>query len=162
VLIHLGVQLPEQPTPADVAEALGQTQALLKGRAIESLLELPQMTAAVPKAAMVILSNTISAAYQVAPNLLPLLTLAHVNLSVQYGNAPESTYGYVMYGAMHCSRLNDIEAGYRFGRLAVTLLQHLHAPRLQAKTIFGFHNHLSHWKESAKDTLSEDVLKVQV
>ena len=154
VLAGLGVSLPEQPTQADVAQALEQTQELLGGRAIESLLELPVMTAADKEAAMVILSNIISVAYQVAPDLLPLIILAHVNLSVVYGNAPESTYGYVMYGLMQCSKLDAVELGYRFGQLGVNLLQRIHTPKLQAKTLFGFHNHLSHWKESAADTLS--------
>jgi predicted ATPase/signal transduction histidine kinase len=163
VLTHLGVHLPEQPNQADVNQALRHTQELLEERAMsddkplrvyESLLEVPQMTAANPKAAMVILSSVISAAYQVAPNLLPLIILAHVDLSVQHGNAPESAYGYVMYGLIQVSKLDEVEIGYRFGLLGVNLLQHIHAPKLYAKTIFGFNSSLRHWKEATKDTLS--------
>ncbi|MDZ7962016.1 MAG: ATP-binding sensor histidine kinase [Aulosira sp. DedQUE10] len=153
VLSHLGVQLP-QPTPADIQQAFEQTQALLAGREIESLLELPQMTAAHPKAAMMILSNIIAVVYRVAPELFPLLILAQMNLSVQHGNAPESTYGYVLYGLMQSAQLNDIETGYHFGLLGVNLLERIHAPKLYAKTIFGFYAFLSHWREPIKNTLS--------
>ncbi|MEH2049885.1 trifunctional serine/threonine-protein kinase/ATP-binding protein/sensor histidine kinase [Nostoc sp.] len=153
VLKHLGVYLPEQPTPADIGQALRNTQILLNDRSIESFLELPQMTAPEKKAAMVILSTVLSAAYQAAPDLLPLIVLAHVDLSVQYGNAPESTHGYVMYGLTLLVVLGDIEAGYRFGQLGMNLLQHIHAPKLTAKTIFAFNNFLRHWREPAKDTL---------
>ncbi|MEH1970458.1 ATP-binding sensor histidine kinase [Nostoc sp.] len=158
VLKHLGVHLPEQPTPADIGQALKNTQILLNDRSIESFLELPQMTAPEKKAAMVILSSVLSAAYQAAPDLLPLIILAHVDLSVQYGNAPESTHGYVMYGLTLLVVLGDIDAGYRFGQLGMNLLQHIHAPELTAKTIFAFNNFLRHWQEPAKDTL-EGYLK---
>ncbi|MEH2062548.1 MAG: AAA family ATPase [Nostoc sp.] len=158
VLKHLGVHLPEQPTPADIEEALKHTQILLNDRSMESFLELPQMTAPDKKAAMVILSSVLSAAFQAAPDLLPLIILAHVDLSVQYGNAPESTHGYVMYGLTLLVVLGDIQAGYRFGQLGMKLLQHIHAPELTAKTIFAFNNFLRHWQEPAKDTL-EGYLK---
>jgi PAS domain S-box-containing protein len=154
VLEHLGVSLPEQPTPAQVDQSLQHTQTLLENRAIESLLELPKMTAPEQQAAMVILSSITSAAYQSAPKLLPLAICAQINLSIQYGNAPESTYGYVMYGLMQIVALRDIEAGYRFGQLGIKLLDRLHTSNLTAKTIFGFNAHLSHWQEPAKDTLN--------
>ncbi|MEH1845870.1 MAG: AAA family ATPase [Nostoc sp.] len=153
ILKHLGVHLPEQPTPADIEQALRHTQTLLNGRSIESLLELPQMTAPEKKAAMVILSSIISAAYQTAPELLPLVIFAEFDLSVEYGNAPESTYGYVMYGLTLVAILGDIDAGYRFGQLGMNLLQRIHAPKLTAKTIFAFNCFLRHWQEPAKYTL---------
>ncbi|MEH2425780.1 MAG: AAA family ATPase [Nostoc sp.] len=153
MLKHLGVNLPERPTQTDIEQALRHTQTLLNGRSIESLLELPQMTAPDKKAAMVILSSIISAAYQAAPDLLPLVIFAEFDLSVEYGNAPESTHGYVMYGLTLVAILGDIDAGYRFGQLGVNLLQRIHAPKLTAKTIFAFNCFLRHWQEPAKYTL---------
>ncbi|MEH1781557.1 MAG: AAA family ATPase [Nostoc sp.] len=153
MLKHLGVHLPERPTPADIKEALRHTQTLLNGRSIESLLELPEMAAPEKKAAMVILSSIISAAYQAAPDLLPLVIFAEFDLSIEYGNAPESTHGYVMYGLTLVAMLGDIDAGYRFGQLGIDLLQRIHAPKLTAKTIFAFNCFLRHWQEPAKYTL---------
>ncbi|MBN3922611.1 AAA family ATPase [Nostoc sp. NMS4] len=153
ILKHLGVYLPEQPTQIEINQALQHTQTLLGSRSIESLLDLPEMTALEQKAAMTIISNIMSVAYQVAPNVLPLLTFIQVDLSVQYGNATESTYSYVQYGVMLVAMLNDIDAGYRFGQLGINLLQRINAPKLAAKTIFGFNVSLRHWREPAKDTL---------
>ncbi|MDF5737816.1 MULTISPECIES: AAA family ATPase [unclassified Nostoc] len=154
ILKQLGVHLPEQPTQVDIEQALQHTQTLLSNRSIESLLELPEMTALEQKAAMTIISNIISAAYQVSPNLLPLLTFVQIDLSVQYGNATESTYGYGQYGLMLVAMLKDIDAGYRFGQLGMNLLQRINALKLAAKTIFGFNTFLRHWQEPAKDTLA--------
>ncbi|MEH2285311.1 MAG: AAA family ATPase [Nostoc sp.] len=153
VLKQIGVHLPEQPTQVNIQQALQHTQTLLGRRSIESLLELPEMTALEQKAAMMIISNIMSVAYQVAPNLLPLLTFMQVDLSVQYGNATESTYSYVQYGLMLVAMLRDVDAGYRFGQLGMNLLQHIDARKLAAKTIFGFNVSLRHWQEPAKDTL---------
>ncbi|ACC82163.1 trifunctional serine/threonine-protein kinase/ATP-binding protein/sensor histidine kinase [Nostoc punctiforme] len=153
ILKHLGVHLPEQPTPADIEQALRHTQTLLNGSSIESLLELPQIAAPEKKAAMVMLSSIISAAYQAAPDLLPLVIFAEFHLSVEYGNAPESTHGYVMYGLTLVATLGDIDAGYRFGQLGMNLMQRIHAPKLTAKTIFAFNCFLRHWQEPAKSTL---------
>jgi predicted ATPase/signal transduction histidine kinase len=153
VLNQLGVHLPEQPTQVDVEQGLQHTLTCLSARSIESLLELPEMTALEPKAAMAIVSNIMSVAYQVAPKLLPLLTFVQIDLSMRYGNAAESTYGYVRYGLMRIAMLGGIDSGYRFGQLGMNLLQRMNASKLAAKTIFGF-NLLRHWREPAKDSLN--------
>ena len=154
VLEKLGVSLPEQPTHADVEQAIPHTQALLGGKSLESLLELPEMTAPKPKAAMVILSRIIPAAYQAAPNLLLLVILTHIDLSLHYGNAPESANGYVLFGLIQIAVLGNIDAGCRFGQLGMNLSQRIYAPKLTARIIFGFNCLLRHWQEPAKNTLA--------
>lgn len=149
----LEVHLPEQPTQADIEQAFQHTQTQLCGMSIESLLNLPEMTAPEKKAAMVILSSVISAAYQAAPNLFPLVVFAQVHLSVQYGNAPESVHGYGQYGVMLIAIIGDIEAGYCFGQLEMNLLHHIRAAKLTSTAIFDFNCFFKHWKEPAKNTL---------
>ena len=150
VLEPLGVHLPEQPTPADIGQALQHTQIQLSNSSMESLLYLPEMTAPDKKAAMMILSTIMSPAYQAAPNLMPLVVFAQVDLSVQYGNAPDSIHGYAMYGLMLIAILGDIEAGYCFGQLGINLLEHLHSPKLVATALIDFNCFFKHWKEPAK------------
>ncbi|MEH2295470.1 ATP-binding sensor histidine kinase [Nostoc sp.] len=154
VLETLGVHLTEQPTPADIGQALQHTQIQLSNRSMESLLYLPEMTAPDKKAAMMILSTIMSPAYQAAPNLMPLIVFAQFDLSVQYGNAPDSIHGYSLYGLMLIAILGDIEAGYCFGQLGINLLQHLHSPKLVATALFDFNCFFKHWKEPAKTSLA--------
>ncbi|WP_298911191.1 ATP-binding sensor histidine kinase [uncultured Nostoc sp.] len=154
VLEPLGVHLPEQPTPADIGQALQHTQIQLSNSSIESLLHLPQMTAPDKKAAMMILSTIMSPAYQAAPNLMPLVVFAQFDLSVQYGNAPESIHGYGLYGLMLIAILGDIEAGYCFGQLEINLLQYLQSPKLAAAALFDFNCFFKHWKKPAKTSLA--------
>ena len=154
VLEPLGVHLPEQPTPADIGQALQHTQIQLSNRSMESLLYLPEMTAPDKKAAMMILSTIMSPAYQAAPNLMPLVVFAQFDLSVQYGNAPDSIHAYGLYGLMLIAILGDIEAGYCFGQLGINLLQHLDSPKLVATALFDFNCFFKHWKEPAKTSLA--------
>ena len=153
VLEPLGVHLPEQPTPADIKQALQHTQIQLSNRSMESLLHLPKMTAPDKKAAMIILSTIMSPAYQAAPNLMPLVVFAQFDLSVQYGNAPESIHAYGLYGLMLIAILGDIETGYCFGQLEMNLLQHVHSLRHVADAFFDFNCFFKHWKEPAKTCL---------
>ncbi|MEA5553605.1 AAA family ATPase [Anabaena cylindrica UHCC 0172] len=155
VLQQLGVDLPTQPTTTDIGQGLQEIQILLAEKPIETLLALPQMTASAQRAAMQILSSIISAAYQVDPALLPFVVFAQVRLSIQYGNAPESTYGYVFYGLMLLIFAGDIDSAYQFGRLGINLLEHLDASKLAAKTIFAFNCMLRHWKEPIKNGLKD-------
>ncbi|MEH1900872.1 MAG: ATP-binding sensor histidine kinase [Nostoc sp.] len=153
VLEPLGVHLPEQPTPADIKQALQNTQIQLSNRSMESLLHLPQMTAPDKKAAIMILSTIMSPAYQAAPNLMPLVVFAQFDLSLQYGNAPESIHAYGLYGLMLIAILGDIETGYCFGQLEINLLQHVHSPNHVADAFFDFNCFFKHWKEPAKTCL---------
>jgi predicted ATPase/GAF domain-containing protein len=154
ILEHLGVNLPKQPTQADIGQALQHTQELLSGKSVESLLALSEMSATDKKAALVILSTVLTAAYQAAPDLLPLLVFAQIDLSLKYGNAPESTYGYIMYGLMQVVMLGDIETGYQFGQLGMNLLERFHHSKITAKTVFGFNVYLKYLKKPAQDTLN--------
>ncbi|WGV27355.1 trifunctional serine/threonine-protein kinase/ATP-binding protein/sensor histidine kinase [Halotia branconii] len=154
VLEPLGVHLPEQPTPADIGQALQHTQIQLSDRAIESLLHLPPMTAPDKKAAMMILSTIMSPAYQAAPNLMPLVVFAQFDLSVQYGNSSESIHAYGLYGLMLIAILGNIEAGYCFGQLEMKLLQYLQSPKHIAAALFDFNCFFKHWKEPAKTSLA--------
>lgn len=44
VLKLLGVEFPQEPNASDIGQALGETAAILSGRRIEDLVDLPQMT----------------------------------------------------------------------------------------------------------------------
>ena len=56
-----------------------------------------------------------------SPQLFPLIVLAQVKLSILHGNAPISAGAYARYSLVLCGKVNDIEVGYAFGQLALTL-----------------------------------------
>lgn len=154
VLHLLGVELPEAPTQADVEHSLEQTKSLLIDKTTADLLELPVMSDRKMQAAMQLLSSIISAAYQAAPVLFRIIVLRQVQLSIGYGNAPESTYAYATYGLMLCGVLGDIEAGYALGQMSLQLVDRLNAIKLKSKTLFAVNCFVRHWKDPVQATLS--------
>ncbi|MEH2310329.1 MAG: AAA family ATPase [Nostoc sp.] len=154
VLQSIGVELPQQVNQTDIECELEQTKRLLADKAATDLLELPKMTDVTILAAMQILSSIMSAAYQAAPGLFRVIVFKQVQLSILYGNAPESTYAYASYGFILCGVLGEIDTGYEFGEMALLLLDHLNAFKLKSKTLFAVNCFIRHWKSPVKETLN--------
>ncbi|MBD2493498.1 ATP-binding sensor histidine kinase [Nostoc sp. FACHB-280] len=154
VLHSIGVKLPQQVNQTDIDYELEQTQLLLKDKVAIDLLDLPEMTDANILAAMQILSSIMSTAYQASPPLFRVIVLKQVQLSLLYGNAPESTYAYASYGLLLCGVLKQIDAGYEFGEIALQLVERLNASKLKSKTLFAVNCFIRHWKAPVKDTLN--------
>ncbi|RCJ27451.1 serine/threonine protein kinase [Nostoc sp. ATCC 43529] len=153
VLKLLGVILPENPSELDVRGGLESTAALLAQREIEDLVNLPEMTAPEPLAAMSILANIGAAAFIVSPALVILITCKAVNLSINYGNAIWSPLYYAAYGFVLCGVVQDIELGYKFGQLALSLAERLNTKKGKAKALQLFSDHVMQWKVHLKETI---------
>ncbi|WP_416674985.1 PAS domain S-box protein [Egbenema bharatensis] len=146
VLKLLEVNLLENPSQLDVQKELESTAALLTGREIEDLINLPKMTAPEPLASMYILANIIGAAYTVSSELMLLIACKMVNLSINYGNATWSPQSYAAYGFVLCGVVQDIELGYKFGQLALSLVERLDTQKGKAKALQIFSENVMHWK----------------
>jgi len=149
----LGVKLPESPSPSDIQETLTQTATNLAGKSIEGLINLPLMTEVEKLAAIRMLTSMGSSTYQAAPTLFPLVVCQQVNLSINYGNAPFSAYGYVCYGVILNGILQDVESAYKFGKLALSLVERFNTLELKASVFFVAGSCTIHGKIHAKDTL---------
>ncbi|MEH2045848.1 ATP-binding sensor histidine kinase [Nostoc sp.] len=154
VLQSIGVELPQQVNQTDIECELEQTKRFLADKPAIDLLELPKMTDENILAAMQILSSIMSAAYQANPALFRIIIFKQVQLSILYGNAPESTYAYASYGLILCGVLGEIDTGYEFGEMALVLVDRLNAFKLKSKTLFAVNCFIRHWKSPVKDTLN--------
>ncbi|KAB8318675.1 PAS domain S-box protein [Tolypothrix campylonemoides VB511288] len=153
VLHLLEVNLIENPSQLDVQKGLEETSALLGGREIEDLIDLPKMTAPEPLAAIYILTNIVAAANMVSPALLILIVCRMVNLSLDYGNATWSPHSYASYGFILCGVVQDIELGYKFGKLALSLVERLNTTKGNAKALMVSSAHVMPWKVHFRETI---------
>ena len=136
VLKLLGVCFPENPSPADIQQGLEQTASLFFGKEFAEFIDLPEMENLQKQAALRILSGLVSPAYITAPLLLPLVILEMVNLSVSYGNAPLSAFAYSLYGLVLSGVVQDIETGFKFGQLALSIVDLFNANYLKTKVFY--------------------------
>ncbi|MGL5058440.1 MAG: trifunctional serine/threonine-protein kinase/ATP-binding protein/sensor histidine kinase [Microcoleus sp.] len=146
VLHSLGIEFPEQPTQADIGQAFGITQSLWADKAPSSLLDLPTMSDSRLLAVMEILTVLVPATYSAAPNLMALLIFKQVELSIQSGNCPISVFAYGEYGVILCGIIGDIENGYEFGELALSLRERLQLTSLKCRNWHVVHVLIKHWK----------------
>ncbi|MHC5675572.1 ATP-binding sensor histidine kinase [Nostoc sp.] len=166
-LFQLGVELPIAPEEAKIAQAL-QTVASLQGdREIEELVDLPVMSDGFSsrrcanagrrqrhtQAAMQLLGILFSPILQAMPGLLPILSATMVSLSLQFGNAPGSTVGYMIHSMVLCAFLGEVKSGYTFGRLAINLLDQFNVGEFKCKVLLLFANWVQHHQESLRATM---------
>lgn len=145
-LLHLlGIEFPEQPTQEDISEAFGLTRSLWINQPIHSLLDLPAMSDRQILVAMDILAALVNPAYTNAPTLMPLLIFKQVELSIRFGNCPISISAYSEYGLILCGIIGDIEIGYEFGELALSLQAQLPSDPLLARNSYVVHSYIKHW-----------------
>ncbi len=149
----LGIELPEKPNKLQILLGFIRTKFTLRGKRVEDLINLPQMTDPDKLAAMRIILMVGSAAYVAVPNLVPLIVFKQINLSLKYGNASESSYGYTGYGVTLCSVIGDINRGYKFGQLALSLLDKFNTKELKARIYLVVNDLIKHSKEHLRETL---------
>ena len=139
-----GIALPFEPSLATVATEIARMRWQLRGWSIDDLRGLPPMTDELVDASMSLLMKTATNAYWASPNLVPLIGLTMVRQSIRHGNSGLSAYGYVLYGLVASAVLFEAERGYRFGALAMDVLDQFGARHLVGKTALVHHGFIRH------------------
>ncbi|MEH1915202.1 ATP-binding sensor histidine kinase [Nostoc sp.] len=152
-LLELGVELSIELNDAEIAKALQVLGSQLEGKRIEELADLPVMTDPQAKAAIQLLGMLFSPIIQIIPGLLPLVSSKMVSLSLQFGNTPASTVGYVLHGMVLCTFLGEIETGYGFGQLALNLLDRFDVREFKSIILILFGAFIQHRQESFRATI---------
>ncbi|WP_442937371.1 ATP-binding protein [Nostoc sp.] len=152
-LAQFGVDFPTEVDEALIEKALQELNQQLNGREIAGLIDLPVMSDRSAIAAMQLLRMLVAPVFQGMPGLLPLLSATMVRLSLQFGNDKASTVGYVIHGMVLCSILGEVETGYEFGKLSLSLLEKLNAQSMKSITLNLFGNFIQHQQQSFLATL---------
>jgi len=152
-LLLLGIELPTEPDEAKIGKALQALAGQLSGRKIEELVDLPVMTNPQTQAAIQLSGMLFPPIFQGMPGLLPLLSSTMVSLSIQFGNAPASTVGYAIHGMVLCAFLGDVETGYGFGQLALSLLDRFNVPEFKSIILLLFGGWIQHHQEALLATI---------
>ena len=149
-LWQLGVELPTEADEALIGKALEAVASQLQGRRIEELVNLQVITDAKAQAAMPLLATLYSPIFLGMPGLLPLLSCKMVSLSLSFGNAPASTVGYGIHGLVLCAFFGEVETGYAFGKLALSLLDRFHVREFKSMILNLFGAFIQHRKEAMR------------
>ena len=129
---------------------------------LDRLENLPEMTDPNKIAVMRLLKIFSDAAYVAKPELYAVIVFTQVDICMNYGNCPLSAIAYIDYALILCSFLGNIELGYRFGNLALTVLEKHKAVGFISIVTEVFNSHVRQWREpiiSTIEPLKEAVYK---
>ncbi|MEY4934376.1 MAG: hypothetical protein RIS64_735 [Bacteroidota bacterium] len=151
-LALLGIQLPEKPGAGSVFKELLEAKWRLRGIEPNTLLERPVMSDLEKLAAARLLTEIGPCAYILGnDNLYALTSLKLVNLSLQYGNCPESPYAYIAFAAVLGDAFGDYTSAEQFGKLAIDLTEQLHNIEYRCRVIAAYGVLLHHFSRPWKD-----------
>ncbi len=153
ILKLMGTRIPARPTKLAILARFLKTRRALGKRRIEELLDLPPMTDPLRLATMRVLSSVAKAAYVAVPELTPLIIFKAADLSVAYGNSPDSAFAYSAYGFFLCAVMGEMDQGYRFGQLALKVAELFHAGKSKARTLMVINLLITHWTRHSKEVL---------
>ncbi len=145
-LAILGFPFIQNPTSDDVATEVTLIHENLHGRSISSLIDLPEITDEKAKIASQLIMEIFPAAFlSGSGEMFPYLVLKSVNISLRYGNSPESAFAYVAYGMLLCGLFDDTAQGYAYGKLGVDMVEKLEDISLKARIIYVYAMFVHHW-----------------
>jgi PAS domain S-box-containing protein len=144
-LRHVGIAWPIHPTDEAVRQEYERIWQLLGRRSVEDLINLPPMSDKDRLATLDVLASVHAPANFVDGNLLALVIGRMANLSFEHGNGDGSGFAYVFLGMILQSRFGNYDAGFRFGKLGVDLVEQGGLERFKARVYLNFGNAINPW-----------------
>jgi predicted ATPase/tRNA A-37 threonylcarbamoyl transferase component Bud32 len=149
-LRHVHVEWSPHPSKDDVEREYTKLWRQLGARPIEQLVDLPAMTDLGCRATLNVLSALAWPAWHSDENLHDLVGAHMVNLSLEHGNCDGSCHAYALLGTILGSNLGQYRDGFRFGKLAVDLIEKSEN-RFEAHVCSAFGHHIIPWSKHLRD-----------
>ncbi|MEM7181268.1 MAG: serine/threonine-protein kinase PknK [Spirochaetota bacterium] len=147
----LGVLFSQEHDPTREFDQIFQRLARVSP---EELLDLPLTDDTQTFAIMRLLVACMIPAYVSKPNIFPLIVARTVTVSLEYGISSLSPAGFAWFGSILSSRSLNYELGYRFGKLAMDLVDKHELFFLKSLVSFIFYNMINHWNNYPKEGFS--------
>ena len=114
---------------------------------IADLADLPEMIDSYKLSAISILQPLITPTLTTNFPLFVETILTQLNLCFKFGNPPQAAGIYSCYGMLLCGVIEDIDSGYRFGKLSISLLEKYNTPKIEPLAMHVYYGFIWHWKE---------------
>ena len=152
VLAELGETFPSEYTPEVIQNELSTTKRLLNNLTLESILDSPKLTDEKKLWAIKFMNNFSGPLFISKYQMAPLIACRMVQLSSQYGYCSESSFGLYGYGQAQISVFEDVDEGYRWGQIALSLLERLGGKNYLPKMRCLCSSYVRFWKEPFQAT----------
>jgi predicted ATPase/class 3 adenylate cyclase len=154
----LGIHFPEENFTDFFEQEHNRLKQRLGDRALSELLNLPEITDPEKKLAVKLLSNLGSAAYRYQQSIWQTIVVISIHLFLDYGNIPESCYGYSNYGTLLGSVLGDYQSGYESCLVSLRLSEQYRNLTQKSRACFILSNFVQSWVKHVKEA---DAINLQ-
>ncbi|HUA22845.1 MAG TPA: AAA family ATPase [Steroidobacteraceae bacterium] len=145
-----GIDWSSRPTRNEVMQQYAAMRQRLGDRAIETLIDLPQLTDPHWRAVLDVLAPAIPVSIYLDENLTALILCKMVDLSLQFGNCDASTFAYVLLASIFGPYFGDAAAGFRFGEVAFQMIQKPELGRHRARVASVFAHRVHPWSRPVR------------
>jgi predicted ATPase len=152
-LKQLGEPIPLKATKFTIAVELAKVKMALRGKTNQDLLNLPPMRDKSKIESSEILNLIVFSGYQARGPHTALFCFRSVLLTLKYGLHEGSSVAFALYGAMLCGMGLDFKTGHRFGQLAISLAEDMHAKEMMPMVYFIVGAGINHWTQPSKESL---------
>jgi PAS domain S-box-containing protein len=146
-LRRVDLQWPRHATAEHVQNEYRRLRQRLGSGSIEVLLDLPLMTDRDWCATMDVLTALTAPTLFTDLNLFRLVVSRMAGLSLEHGNTDGSSLAYAWLGGILGTHFGDYQAGLRFGRLGLDLVEKRGLDRFRARVYLIFAVHVAHWTQ---------------
>lgn len=147
ILKTYGVVFKSEPSLAELAPILIMAKLSLLGKDPSKFTELPEIKDKNKAFALQTLMNISATAYVYDMNTMLFLVLRMLKISIKYGNAEESAFGYGLYGFVEGAALGNAKQARKFADLSIELCKKSTDPIVIAKVYFLRAFSTQHWFE---------------
>ncbi len=160
VLPELGIKisLQENEIKKRISNRQRYIKLLLKNKSIEDLADNLIMTDNKKLAAIKIILQIRSASNTTNFLLFTELVLTLTYLCIKYGNPPQASTIYAFYGMLMSGMTAEIDYGYKFGKLAINLLEKDDNQKFQAEIFFLYYAYIWCWKNPLNEQVIQEKL----
>lgn len=151
VLKQYGVQFLAEPSLLQVFPQLIKSKIMLAGKNISAFADAPEMTNVDARNAMNVLLNISATAYVYNANAMLLLVNKMTQLSIKHGNAPETAFGYGLFGFIEGAALGNFKNSKDFAELSLKLIEKIDDPIVVGKVKYLKSFATQHWYEPIKE-----------
>lgn len=160
-LESVGMQWPTPITANDVIREYDALREDIARRPIGTLVDLKAMADADWRATMDVLTALASPALFFDENIFRLVVSRMVSISLEYGNTHGSCLGYAWLGGVLGGHFRDYDMGYRFGKLAIDLVEQRNLDGFKARVYSVFGAHIAPWSDHLRTSRSTFLLALE-
>ncbi len=154
ILDKLGLSLPRDEAGMHAHEEELRVGLAVDDATFAALEQQPKLTDRHQAAIIRILVGVSAAAYIANPTLSRLVSLHAARICIRHGHSAEAAPAYAWYAALLCGPYRQIEAGYRFGELAMRMSERFPSGNFVAKVRNNFLTFVRLWKRPAHESIA--------